>query len=178
MNARRVLAYLALTGAICALAVHLLAVLGYTPFGMQPLLLPLLVAVPAWVALILHVNARSARAGATRANPFDWFAVIPRWGRVLFAIVFIYAGANFVGFFVASRGGSPEQQADGRYILSDHGRFVRVLDAAGVHAFEVWEVRMFSGQILPFLVLPGLYFLFAPRLGDGEPGIMGKDATD
>ena len=168
MNSRRALAYLLLAAAICALAVHLLAVFGYTPFGGVPLPVLFLVAFPAWLALILHANARSARAGGTRANPFNWFAVIPPWGRVLFGIVFIYAGANFAGFFVATGGGTPEQQADGRYILTDHGRFIRTLDARGVHDFEAWEVRLFSGHILPFLVLPGLYFLFAPSLGDGE----------
>jgi hypothetical protein len=142
--------------------------LGYTPFGMAAAMLLFLVAIPPWLALILHANARSARAGGTRAKPFDWIAVIPRWGRILFGSVFIYAGANFVAYFVATGGGTVEQQADGSYVIGDHGKVIRPLNAEGVHAFRAWDIRLFSGHILPFLVLPGLYFLFAPSVRDGE----------
>lgn len=169
MNARRALAYVALAGAAAASTLHLAAMFGFVPLDMSSVVLLVGVAFPAVGALVLHTNARSARAGGTRATPFDGFAEVPRWGRVLCGTVFLYAGVNFAAFFAATGGGTLEKQADGSYILSDHGRRVRALDAEEVLAFQAWEVRLFSGHLLPFLVSPGLYFLFAPSVAERKP---------
>jgi hypothetical protein len=78
---------------------------------------------------------------------------------------------NFMLFRRATGGGSLKQQPNGQYVLSDHGRVIRTLDEAGVQVVHAQEVRLISGHLLPFLVLPGLYFLFVPSRREVIAGI-------
>jgi hypothetical protein len=165
MISRRAFAYYVSAGAICASILHILAMLGYAPFDLWTVAaMFLLVAGPASIAMLAHVS----RIAGTRADAVDLLATIPEWGRRLFVAVFIYAGANFAAFLVVTGGGGVKQRADGRYVLSEHGNFIRELDAKGVRALHIWDVRMITGSLLPLLVLPGLYFMFAPSVSSGE----------
>jgi hypothetical protein len=157
------LAAVALCAGVLALAIHLLAVVGRAPVGMAAVFVAFALGLLCFGALMVTVNRRARERGDSRASIVDLFAPLPLWARLLFAAVFLYAGLNFALFFRATGGAGLERQADGRYVLSDHGRLVRTLDERGVRAVQVWQVRAFSGHILPFLVLPGLYFWFAPR---------------
>jgi hypothetical protein len=162
----------ALCAAVIALATHLLAIAGAAPLGMGVIVLVFPVAFICFGAFILAAKRETADQGSRRLGVFKLLEPFPSWARVLFAVVFLYAGINFALFFRATGGGAVDQQADGRVVLTDHGRFIRELDDRGVRDLEVWQVRLFSGHILPFLVLPGLYFLFAPRRapqGEGTP---------
>jgi hypothetical protein len=80
--------------------------------------------------------------------------------------VFFYAMINFLLFLQATGGGTIERDANVQAVLNDHGTVVRTLDDARGREVEGWQVRLFSGHILPFLLLPGLYFVFAPRDDD------------
>jgi len=169
MISRRAFAYYVSAGAICASSLHILAMLGYAPFDIGTVVtILLLVAAPAVIATMAHADLRARRVAGPRANPVDLFAAIPKWGRRLFLAVFYYAGLNFAAFLVMTGGGGVERRADGRYVLSEHGHFIRELDAKGVRAVHVWEVRMITGFLLPFLVFPGLYFFMAPSVSSGE----------
>jgi hypothetical protein len=156
----RPLALLALGAAVVAFVVHLLAVAGRTPLGMTIIVIVFPIAFLCFAAFIRDANKRS---GTRRVGVADLVAPLPTWARVLFVIVFSYVGLNFALFWHATGGGTVEQRPDGRYVLSDHGRVIRPLDEEGVRTVHTWQVRAFSGHILPFLVLPGLYFLFVPR---------------
>ena len=126
------------------------------------------VAFPALIAMMAHASLRASRVAGTRASQVDLEAAIPAWGRRLFRAVFFYALLNFAAFLVVTGGGKVEQRPDGRYVLVEHGNFIRELDAKGVRAIHRWEVRLITGHILPFLVFPALYFLFAPSVSRGE----------
>ena len=161
LSSKQKLGVVALVGAAFGLAVHILAIFRYTPLGMAPVFLLFLLAFPLFGAMISNLRSRARGPRFARFGIFDLIPDVPTWGKLLFAAVFIYAGINFGWFFSAISGGTVEQRDDGHYVLSDHGRFIRELDEDGVRAFHAWEVRAFSGHILVFLVLPGLYFLFA-----------------
>jgi hypothetical protein len=169
MISRRAFAYYVSAGVICASILHILAMLGYAPLDMGTVAtILLLIAVPAVLAMMAHADLRARRAAGTRTNRVDLFAEVPEWGRRLFVAVFIYAGVNFAAFLVVTGGGGVEQRTDGRYVLSEHGNFIRELDAKGVRALHVWDIRVITGSLLPFLVLPGLYLFLAPSASSGE----------
>ena len=169
MLSRRAFAYYVSTGAIGTSILHILATLGYAPFDIASVVaIFLLVAAPAVIGMMAHADLRARRVASTRANRVDLFAAIPEWGRRLFLAVFFYAGLNFAAFLVVTGGGGVEQRADGRYVLTEHGNFIRELDGKGVRAIYVWEVRMITGSLLPFLVFPALYFFLAPSVSSGE----------
>jgi hypothetical protein len=169
MLSRRAFAYYVSAGAISASVLHILATLGYAPFDTWTVVTILwLVAASGVIAVMAHADLRARRVAGTRAYRADLFAAIPEWGRRLFVVVSIYAGVNFAAFLVVTGGGGVEQRADGRYVLSAHGHFIRELDAKGVRALHVWEVRMITGSFLPFLVFPGLYFFLAPAVSSGK----------
>lgn len=157
---------MALVVAALALVIHLTAVMGAPVAGMGAIFVIFPVGIVSWGILIRHVNLRG-RSGGMR-GPLALIQPLPIWARLLFGAVFLYALLNFLLFFQATGGGSIERDADGQAVLSDHGRVIRTLDEQGVRAIEVWQVRAFSGHILPFLVLPGLYFLFASGDDDVE----------
>jgi hypothetical protein len=59
---------------------------------------------------------------------------------------------NFFWNFQQMNGGSPERQ-DGRYILSNHGTFVRELSESEYLAMRVAELRLMSGHPILFFAL-------------------------
>lgn len=125
---------------------------------MAPVFPAFLVAFGCFGAFLLDVRRQSGPS----ANPFAFAQRWPPWAVGVLIVVFLYAGANFLLFFQATGGGTLEYHGAQAY-LSNHGTVIRALDASGVRAFHVWEVRLFTGHILPFLVLPGLYFWLRAR---------------
>ena len=121
----------------------------------------------AFVCFGAFIREQRSRRSASFFNPFAFAHTWPEWAQYVSGAVFLYALVNFLWFFMATGGGTLEHTGHQAY-LSDHGRFIRSLDASGVRAFHAWEVRLFTGHILPFLVLPGLYFLFRPEEAAGE----------
>jgi hypothetical protein len=153
---RRTVSFLALGTALAVATIHGLAIAGFAPWGMAPVFPALFVAFGCFAALLGDQRERKI------IYPLGLFANWPAWAFLLFGVVFLCAGVNFVWFFASTGGGALLEQS-GQTFLADHGRIIRPLDAAGVRAFHAWEVRLFSGHILPFVVLPGLYFLVQSR---------------
>lgn len=158
---QRAIAVVALTGAAAAFMIHLASVLTDPPVGMEAMFVLFPLGILSWGALMRRVNRDARARGEPRTSPFSLLAPLPVWSRLLFGAVFFYAILNFLLFFQATGGGTIERQPSGEVVLSDHGRVIRALDPRGVHEIDVWQVRLFSGHSLPFLLLPGLYFWFA-----------------
>jgi uncharacterized membrane protein YhaH (DUF805 family) len=157
------IAIIALSAFALALGIHIVTLFSDVSRGMPITFILFAVALLSFGALILTIHRRARERGQQRATIADMLAPLPSWARVLCSVAIVYSVANFALFMRASEGGAPEQQPDGQYYLDDHGRFIRPLDEGGLREFRTWEVRLFSGHSLPFLVLPGLYFLFASR---------------
>lgn len=170
LRARRALAVVPLVGAALALGVHLSAVAGDPPVGMGAMFIVFPLGLLSWMALIVRANRRARRQGGTVARAWSLLAPLPVWARLIFGAAFVYALLNFLLFMQATEGGTVERGPDGQAVLADHGRVIRPLDERGVRAIEGWQVRLFSGHILPFLLLPGLYFLFVPEETRREDG--------
>ena len=165
-RSQRAVGSAALLGAVVALVIHLTAVIGAPLAGMGAIFIIFPAGILSWGILIRHVNRRGRSGGPQ--GPLALILPLPVWARLVFGAVFLYALLNFLLFFQATGGGSVERDANGQAVLSGHGRVIRTLDENGVRAIEVWQVRAFSGHILPFLVLPGLYFLLAPADDDAK----------
>jgi hypothetical protein len=165
------LAFIALGTAIIALIVHLLAAFSHASPSIGVVLLVTLPGLLCFGAFIFAVNRRGREADGKRASLVELMAPLPTWAKVLNYVVFLYAMLNFMLFMRATGGGSLKQQPNGQYVLSDHGRVIRTLDEAGVQVVHAQEVRLISGHLLPFLVLPGLYFLFVPSRREVIAGI-------
>ena len=160
-QSQRAVGVATLSGTALALVIHLTAVMRAPVTGMGAIFIVFPLGFFSWGMLIRHANLRG-RAGGPR-GPLALIQPLPIWARLLFGAVFFYALLNFLLFLQATGGGTIERDTNGQAVLTDHGRVIRTLDDEGVRAVEVWQVRLFSGHILPFLVLPGLYFLFASR---------------
>lgn len=72
-------------------------------------------------------------------------AFAPRWMQRLTIVAFIYMIVNFVVFIILTHAGSPYKE-NGRYVLRDHGKFVRSITQAQYHRYRAYEVRGFSGH--------------------------------
>jgi hypothetical protein len=160
-ESNRTIAVVALGAFALALVLHLIAIFTDISRGMPITFILFAVGILSFGALILTVHSRARERGQKRPSVADVFAPLPNWARLLCGVVIVYSLVNFALFMRATDGGTLERRQDGRYQLSDRGRLIRTLDEGGVRAFHTWEVRFFSGHSLPFLVLPGLYFLFA-----------------
>jgi uncharacterized membrane protein (GlpM family) len=152
----RTATFVALGTAVVIAIVHVLAIAGYTPLGMVPVFPAFLIAFACFARFVRDHRGRKI------TSPFDLIANWPRWAYLLFGFVFLYAGINFAWFMAVTGGATVNEQAGQTYLM-DHGRILRALDPAEVRAYQAWNVRLFSGHILPFLVLPGLYFLMRSR---------------
>ena len=102
-----------------------------------------------------------------RQNMKILFAPIPQWPRVLVGVLFVYAIINFTIFFFLSKGGTPAIE-DGRYVLQNHGQFIRALTADEFHWQHVYIARGFSGHWLLFYIIPALNFWFPRPIEEGE----------
>ena len=160
----RAIGALATLCVVIALAVHVLAIAGVTPVSLFALIPVFVIGILLFGATLQAVKTRVAGSTSPFAAIAELFGRIPIWGRVLIGVSLVYVGVNFIAFLVATGGGTIEQASNGGFVLRDHGRLIRVLDESGVREVETWQLRLFSGHILPFLLLPALYFGFSkPR---------------
>ncbi len=156
----RVIASLALTAAAAVAVVHVLAVLGHTPFGPLSIVIAFLISFSfVGIVLVDLARRRETRDDNLAAFIHRW----PAWARYLYRAVGAYALINFFWFVLWSHGGTLRHHGSQAF-LSRHGTFIRLLDASGVREFNAWELRFYSSYILLFFVLPALYFLLRPRL--------------
>ncbi|MEI2429187.1 hypothetical protein RDV84_23150 [Lysobacter yananisis] len=147
---------LALCGFAASLIVHLRTFWGYTldlPGGVHllPLALPVVFA-----PLVLQTY----RTPPEQRNIVGLPGELPWWAIAVLIAVFVYAGLNFLVSVVSN--GSPEV-SDGRYVLQEHGRVIREITAQQYREAVVRQVRGFSGHMLPFYLMPAIWFLVAKK---------------
>lgn len=83
----------------------------------------------------------------------------PRWVVALGIAICAYAAVNFALFIVATADGGASVR-DGRFVLENHGRFVRELTKGEYAALKAHEIRGFSGHWMVFYYVPFAYFMF------------------
>ncbi|WP_394537737.1 hypothetical protein PRJ39_16850 [Lysobacter enzymogenes] len=147
---------LALCGFVASLAVHLRTFWGYTldlPGGehLLALALPLVFA-----PLVLDTRSIPPEQRNIAGLP----GKLPRWAIAMVVAVAAYAALNFI--LNVLHEGSPAV-SDGSYVLQEHGRVIREITAQQYREAVVRQVRGFSGHMLPFYLLPAIWFLFAKK---------------
>lgn len=151
--------YLAASGFVAALFVHLLTVLGVNYFAEHnaTFVLHFLIFIP-FIGMIIHSREGSSTAGKT-AYFKGLLNGIPKPMKALAISVFIYAGINFMYSVTLLSEGSPVIQ-DGNLVLLDHGRYVRELSESEFFELKRAGLRAFSGHWLVFFLVPALYFRY------------------
>ncbi len=154
-----VLYYLAASGFVVALFIHLLTVLGVNYFAEHnaTFVLHFLIFIP-FIGMIIHSREGTSTAGKT-AYFKDLLKGIPKPMKALAIGVFIYAGINFMYSVTLLSEGSPVIQ-DGNLVLLDHGRYVRELSESEFFELKRAGLRAFSGHWLVFFLVPALYFRY------------------
>lgn len=147
---------LALCGFVASLTVHLRTFWGYTldlPGGehLLALALPLV-----FVPLVFDTRSIPPEQRNFAGLP----GKLPRWTIALVVAVTAYTALNFI--LNMPHNGSPAV-SDGKYVLQEHGRVIREITAQQYREAVVRQVRGFSGHILPFYLLPAIWFLFAKK---------------
>jgi hypothetical protein len=74
----------------------------------------------------------------------------------------IYVPFNFIMGMAHLGHGGPDY-SNGKYFLSNHGKYVRDLTKEEYIMYQAYEVRFFSGHWMLFTYLPLIYFSFVDR---------------
>ena len=151
--------YLAASGFVAALIVHLLTILGVNYFAENnaTFVLHFLIFIP-FIGMLIH-SRKGTLTSDKKAYFKDLLKGIPKPMRALAIGVFIYAGINFMYSITLLSEGSPVIQ-DGNLVLLDHGHYVRELSEAEFFALKRAGVRAFSRHWLVFFLIPALYFRY------------------
>jgi len=150
------LGLLALLGLLLSLTAHLAALIGIDVLEFVPFVWVLHVGI--FVVFVPFVLIRGREPGSLRNAPLT-AQEFPRWVVKLGAALFIYTFVNFLLFVIATEGGSPEIRG-GKFVLQDHGKFIRELTAQEYSRSQANIVRGFSGHWMLFYFVPCAYFLF------------------
>lgn len=81
---------------------------------------------------------------------------LPVWAKSMAAVFAAYVFINGGLAFIHALGGTPDIW-DGRFVLHQHGTFVRELSDAEYHVEQAYVLRGFSGHWMIFYLLPALY---------------------
>lgn len=153
---KKFLGFASLIGFATALMVHIAALMGVNMPGNFPAIWWLHVGI--FVVFIPFVFA-----SRTSFGPKPTFAEIratfPKWVVGLGLFISAYALVNFAFFMVQAVGGNPSI-VDGKFVLLNHGNFIRELTEVEYSTFKANEVRGFSGHWLVFYFVPFAYFMF------------------
>lgn len=161
--------FLAWAGFLIGLAVHSSAVLGLHPSMSDFWFLHIgifVVFIPALMAQ-KHLQKPGNSPGTFQVD------LAPRWMRIGMGITLGYALINFAVFMYVTKGGSPEAR-EGTYVLSSHGKILRVISEVEYQNCRTWITRGFSGHWLLFYFwsMVGLRAKLEKDKSDREKGIM------
>jgi hypothetical protein len=156
---KKYLFYLALTGWILGLLVHILSLADIDVTETVPFVWLLHIGIfVVWLPVILDLKKNEElqeyqQSGMlNRINPVGFYKIIfretPTWMAIFVVAGFFYALFNFMLFF-ASQGGTPSIK-DGQYILQNHGQLIKTLTEQEYHHYKANEVRGFSGHWILF----------------------------
>ncbi|WP_233869839.1 hypothetical protein [Paraburkholderia adhaesiva] len=146
----------ALTGFVISLVVHVSALMGFNLAATIPSIWALHAGV--FVVFAPFVFLCRKELGG-KGNLWLLWKGVPNWVAVLGGMIFVYVVMNFLLFMLHTEGGMPAVQ-DGKYVLLNHGKFIRQLTPSEFTAFKANELRGFSGHWLLFYFVPAAYFLF------------------
>ena len=151
--------YLAASGFVAALIVHLLTILGLNYFAENNAIFVLhfLIFIP-FIGMLIH-SRKGSLTSDKKAYFKDLLKGISKLTKALAVGVFVYAGINFMYSVSLLSEGSPVIQ-DGNLVLLDYGHYVRELSEAEFFALKRAGVRAFSGHWLVFFFIPALYFRY------------------
>jgi hypothetical protein len=152
----RFIAFIALSGFVLSVVVHIVALLGRDVSAQVPLVWSLHLGI--FVVFIPFVLS-SRKVLGPKPSLAELREIFPGWVVALGGVIFAYAILNFLLFMLATQGGSPSIH-DGNYVLEDHGRLIRTLSASEYASFKANEIRGFSGHWLVFYFVPFAYFMF------------------
>lgn len=155
----RFLSILALVGLTLAVIVHVASLAGVDVSERVPFVWVLHVGV--FIVFVPFVLSSRKALGA-KPSLSDVRALMPNWVILVGAAVFAYAIVNFAIFIAAMDGGSPSI-LEGKYVLQNHGNFIREITQTEYAAFRANELRGFSGHWLVFYFVPFAYFMFAKK---------------
>lgn len=156
---KKFLFYLALTGWLLSLAVHLLSIAGIDTTGKMPFVWLLHIGIFAvWIAVVLDLINNEELKQFKQSNPgtkkksFAAFKIIfkdaPGWMQIVVIVSFIYMPINLF-LFSTTQNGSPDFR-DGQYILHNRGEIISTITEQEYHRYKAREIRGFSGHWIFF----------------------------
>ena len=164
---RRFFGLLALLGFVLSLIAHLASLTGFDVAAKYPYVWGLHVGIFVVFFPFVLMSRKTLGRKPSFAQIRERF---PLWVVAAGAIIFAYAMLNFLLFGLRTEGGSPSTH-DGKFVLEEHGRFIRELSPAEYTSLKANEVRGFSGHWLVFYYIPFAYFMFyrePARQGQGD----------
>lgn len=151
---KKYLFYLAVTGWILALLVHILSLADIDVKQTVPFVWLLHIGVfIVWIPVIfsLKENVEIKPMGKSM-NAIGFYKIIfketPTWMKVIAGAGFVYAFINFM-LFAASPSGTPDIK-DGQFILQNHGQVIRTITEYEYHHYKANVMRGFSGHWIFF----------------------------
>lgn len=158
---------MALIGFALSLIVHLSTYAGINPQKKFPpiWLLHIGIFVVFIPALLARNRLNNGRNKSSIPNLFD--NSIPKWMKILCKIFCYYVFINFVCFMILMKDGSPNI-ISGNYVISDHGKIVRVISEQEYELYQSYVVRGFSGHWMIFYISAAGLSLQCQRNRDKE----------
>ena len=156
---RRFLAIVSACAFVAGAAIYVLSYAGATMEGIFPWAILLHIGI-----FLLFVPMFFLEYPASQRRTF-WKAFAqgrPRWVVPIIAILGLFYGFHFILLLVQGHMASPAIQG-GHYVLSDHGRIVKLLTQAEYFRLKGAELRMFSTLWMCFYFILAMYWWF-PRV--------------
>jgi hypothetical protein len=177
---KKVLFYLAATGWVLGLVVHVFSLCGFDVADKIPFVWALhigifIVCVPLAINSernrILNISPQSATSKRRGFDGlFETLQKAPGWLGIIVLIGCFYAMINCI-WFVSLPSGMP-QIKNGQYVFSDKGQFIKTLTVQEYHQYRAKELRGISGLWLVF------YGLAAAALFPYSLGLQPSDAAN
>lgn len=150
---KKILFFVAATGWMLGLTVHLLSLSGVDVMEKVPFVWLLHLGIFAiWVPTILSLKKKKELRGNQDSSPFNalsnFLENTPHWLNAIAVVGFVYAFINFALFFFSIEGSTAIK--DGEYILHNHGHLIKKLTEQEYHSYRAQELRGFSGHWLAF----------------------------
>lgn len=160
------LGIISLIGFAIIIIIHLLTFLGIGLFVMtsQLSIVMFIGAFAVFVSMVFAAMQLNLDYRSPEAHQNNWrkiLAPIPIWGQRLITICGVYATINFFLIPIVSPIG-PGNVIDrgGKYFLETETKVVRELSMEEYHQHQIYMTRSWSGHLMIFYLLPGLFFLY------------------
>lgn len=154
---KKILCYIAGTGFILGLIVHVISLFGIYLGEKFPIIWALHIGIfVVWLPAILELKKNpelNQQNLNSMSNPFKFFGIIfkntPRPVIIISVFFFFYATINFSLFMIVGQGGVPDI-IDGKYVIHNHGSIINELTEIEYYKMKANEIRGFSGHWMAF----------------------------